>query len=65
MKISINQQVLELAENTTLKAALEEFAAKSPYAIAINGEFIPQSEYASQILSHQDAIEILYPVVGG
>jgi sulfur carrier protein len=38
---------------------------QSPYALALNGEFVPKSLYSATILKPKDKMEILSPFQGG
>ncbi|MCQ8879371.1 sulfur carrier protein ThiS [Pseudoalteromonas shioyasakiensis] len=65
MKITINGQPFEAANQATLVIVLEEFAAKEPYAVALNGDFIPRNNCSSTALKEGDSIELLSPIQGG
>jgi len=71
MKILINQQSIELS-GTGLESApavvadaLSAFNARPPFAVAVNGQFVPRSRYASQALSEGDRLDVVQPVAGG
>lgn len=65
MKISINQQPLDMADTAVLADALAAFNARPPFAVAINGDFVPRTLYAAQPLSDGDRIDVVQPVAGG
>ncbi|MFC3034104.1 sulfur carrier protein ThiS [Pseudoalteromonas fenneropenaei] len=65
MKLSYNGTPIVLSEVTTLAALLNAQAAKPPYAVALNGEFIPRSQLADKTLQDGDSIEVLSPIQGG
>lgn len=65
MKITINGQYFELANNANLTQALRQFAAKEPFAVAVNGQFIPRSQCDTCLLNEGDSIELLSPIQGG
>lgn len=48
---------------TTFLANHEEL--KQPFAVALNGEFVPRSQYASVTLQDGDALDVVSPVGGG
>lgn len=64
MKISINGQITT-TQCTSLIDVITEFEATPPYAVAVNGEFIPNSEYGKKQLSDDDQIDIVSPIFGG
>lgn len=65
MNIQINGEQITLAENTRLADALKSYGAKPPFAVAINGCFIPRTEHQQQTLQPGDSIELLSPIQGG
>ena len=65
MKISVNQQLFDLAENALLADALAVFAARPPFAVALNGQFVPRTRYAMQPLCDGDRLDVVAPVAGG
>lgn len=50
---------------TTLAALLAELEFTPPYAVALNGQFVPRAYYAGQSLAAGDAVEVVSPVGGG
>lgn len=65
MKITINGESFELVNTVNLTQALQQFAAKEPFAVAINGQFIPRSQCDTHLLNEGDSIELLSPIQGG
>lgn len=65
MHITINQQPVELPENATVADAVTRWNAKPPFAVALNAQFVPRSNYAQRHLQTGDHIEIIAPVTGG
>ncbi len=65
MKITINGQHFELADSTNVAQGLTQFAAKEPFAVALNGQFIPRSQCDTTLLNEGDSIELLSPIQGG
>jgi len=65
MKISVNQQAFDLVDGAVLADALTLFAARPPFAVALNGQFIPRSRYAAQSLRDGDRLDVVAPVAGG
>jgi sulfur carrier protein len=64
MNIYINGQAFD-TDQTQLAAVLVEFAAKPPFAIALNGDFVAQNDYANTALTSDDKLDIVSPIYGG
>ena len=64
MTITINGERLTI-KSAKLVEILQNFGAKPPFAVAINGEFIPQSLHVSTTINEGDSIELLSPIQGG
>ncbi|KPW05409.1 MULTISPECIES: sulfur carrier protein ThiS [Pseudoalteromonas] len=64
MTITINGELLTI-KSSMLVDVLQNFGAKPPFAVALNGEFIPQSLHASTTINEGDSIELLSPIQGG
>jgi sulfur carrier protein len=65
MRVTINQIEYMLPERATLEHALATLKAQPPFAVAINLEFIPKSNYGQCALAENDQIEVISPVTGG
>jgi sulfur carrier protein len=65
MQVLINHIPHELPEGATLADAAQAFAAKGPFAAAVNLQFVPRPQYASKLLLDGDRIEFISPVTGG
>lgn len=65
MRITINQNPIELPDSATLQQALEVFGARPPYAVAVNLSFVHRQHYAGTRLQADDQVEIVQPVAGG
>ena len=65
MRISINQQPVDLAETASVADALAAFDARPPFAVAVNGQFVSRSRYAAQPLAEGDRLDVVQPVAGG
>lgn len=65
MKVTINGENFELVHSANLTQALREFAVKEPFAVAVNGQFIPRSQCDTHLLNEGDSIELLSPIQGG
>ncbi|WP_281560447.1 sulfur carrier protein ThiS [Thalassomonas sp. RHCl1] len=69
MKITINGQLFELEQDHSVTAALALFLTpqqqKTSFAVALNGEFLARENYPVTTLSHQDGLDVLFPIQGG
>ena len=65
MNVLINKIRHELDEGATLADAVARLDAKPPFAAAVNLQFVPNTQYAQQILQADDRIDIIFPVTGG
>lgn len=63
MKISINGIQTEININTLQE--LTDKQTHAMFAIALNGKFIPRSEYKTIYLNEDDDIEIITAMPGG
>lgn len=64
MNIIINGKMTSQTSDE-LTQCLIEFGAKAPFAVAINGQFIPQDQHANYSLNEGDCIDVLSPIQGG
>lgn len=55
----------QLTELLAQQQATTESKANKPFAVAINGEFIPKSQYANTLIQANDNIDVVSPVTGG
>jgi len=65
MKVLINDTPHELAAEARLPDALQAIQATPPFAVAVNREFVPRSQYPARVLQPDDRIEVIRPVTGG
>ena len=65
MKVLINDIPHELAPQARLPDALAAIQATPPFAVAVNRQFVPRSQYAECVLQADDRIEVIRPVTGG
>jgi len=65
MNILINGQSVTVSDDTSLTQALNQFGASPPFAVAVNGDFVPRSQCDAKILNDGDSIELLSPIQGG
>ncbi|MDO4694827.1 MAG: sulfur carrier protein ThiS [Eikenella sp.] len=64
MNICINGQTGDFP-GRTLAELIELHRPASPFAVALNTEFVPRSAYAHTLLKDGDRVDIVRPVVGG
>ena len=64
MNITINGELIAISSNKLINC-LQDFGGVAPFAVAINGEFIPQSQHGDYQLTEGDSIELLSPIQGG
>lgn len=65
MNLLINDTPHTLPSGAKLADALVLVDAKPPFAVAVNRQFVPRSNYGSQVLQAGDRIEVIRPVTGG
>lgn len=67
--IFINEQTYEFYEQITLSDALtryfEQASRPTVFALAVNQNFVPQTQYANHQLSTGDIVDIFSPIQGG
>ena len=66
IELSLNNEIITLSPATALNAALEAWGyEQKKCAVAINGEFIPRSQYAEVLLQANDEVDVVAAVGGG
>ncbi len=65
MRVIVNQIEHEVPKDSMVSQLLTQVNAKPPYAVAVNLNFIPKTQYANQLLQENDQIEIIAPITGG
>jgi sulfur carrier protein len=65
LKVLINRQPHQLPQDATVAQAVAALNPRPPFAVAVNTQFVPKSEYASRPLAQDDEVEIIAPVTGG
>jgi len=66
LNLKLNGENKVLVKALSLEDAIVEWALpKQAFAVAINEQFIPKSEYASTYLQEDDRVELLIPMQGG
>lgn len=65
MDIMINGISLTVDDTLDLRELLQQQGFQGSFALAINGEFVPKSDYANTPLHPGDALDVLTPISGG
>lgn len=65
MRVLINQEPRELPEGITLAEAIALIEVSNPFAVAVNLNFVPRTQYAQIPLQEGDQLEIITPAAGG
>jgi len=66
MKLMLNGKSQFFDTNPTLQEALESFGqTEGPFAVALNKEFVPRSQYATVRLNDGDQLDLVVPMQGG
>lgn len=68
-EILVNGEPISIPQALTLQAWLDQQLAdgqlREPFAIALNGEFLPRGRYSDVSLNPGDVLDIVAPVGGG
>ena len=65
IQVLINQTPYQLPTGATLADAVAAAQVQSPFAAAVNLQFVPRGQYAEHRLAHLDRIELISPITGG
>tara|TARA_B100000686_G_scaffold336219_1_gene405852 strand:+ start:1096 stop:1296 length:201 start_codon:yes stop_codon:yes gene_type:complete len=66
MLLNINGEDRQLSESRTIAEMVRELEIEVPhFAVALNYNVVPKSQYDSTSLKHGDKIEIVHAVGGG
>lgn len=65
MSIMLNGEALELKQLTSLDEFMRQQGQEGPSAVALNGRFVPKSQYRETHIQAGDNIEIVAPMQGG
>ena len=64
ISLTINAKNIQTRCNL-ISEVLTEFGATPPFAVALNGEFVPRTHYEIQQVKDGDRVDIVAPVFGG
>lgn len=65
MNILLNDKSLQIFSSSLLELLNKRTTRKQSYAVAVNDEFVPRSEYQTIVLNEGDRVELLIPMQGG
>lgn len=65
MRIHLNGKVIETEASTLAELLREQQIDASCVASAINGEFVPRTQYEVQTIAAGSQLEVLSPMQGG
>ncbi len=66
ISIKINDKTISTPKATSVADALvNQGYHNTPFAVAINQQFIPKSQYAHTLLNDNDIMDIVSPMQGG
>lgn len=65
MRVIVNQIEYDLPNQSMISDALSLINAKPPFAVAVNLNFVPKTQYQQFVLNENDQIEVIAPVTGG
>lgn len=66
MHLSVNGEKRELLNVNVVNDVLTQLGYDAgKIALAINGEFVPRSQYAIRVVNEGEALDIVAPVQGG
>ncbi|WP_020413582.1 sulfur carrier protein ThiS [Microbulbifer variabilis] len=66
MQVLINGETQSLESPLKLSVLLQQLGYRGEtFAVAINGGFIPRTEYSNTQINNGDSLDIVAPVVGG
>ncbi|QWD95700.1 sulfur carrier protein ThiS [Polynucleobacter sp. MG-6-Vaara-E2] len=65
MRVIVNQIEYDIPSQSMISDALALINAKPPFAVAVNLNFVPKTQYDQFSLNENDQIEVIAPVTGG
>ena len=65
MRVIVNQIEYDIPSQSMISDALALINAKPPFAVAVNLNFVPKTQYDQLSLNENDQIEVIAPVTGG
>lgn len=66
MKIQVNGETLELAEQTSIQGLLQKLdMTQGRVAVEVNADIVPRSQHDQHLLNNGDRVEIVHAIGGG
>ncbi|AOT06665.1 sulfur carrier protein ThiS [Pseudoalteromonas luteoviolacea] len=65
MNLTYNGEAIRIESAQSLQQIIVSKGAKPPFAVALNGQFVPSARLGETIPSQGDSIEVLSPIQGG
>ena len=69
IEIRINGDCLALPYDANIQQALAQYLDEQQqslsFAVALNSDFVPRSEYDKRQLKANDSLDVLFPIFGG
>lgn len=66
MEIILNGEPQQVEENCTIEQLINKLSLKNQkFAVEINLEIVPRSQFETQVLSLGDKVEIVHAIGGG
>ncbi|PCK09129.1 MAG: thiamine biosynthesis protein ThiS [Alteromonadaceae bacterium] len=65
MNVLLNAQSTPIDSERVLQKFLDKHAGNGPFAVAINEQFIPKTDYTNTLLNDGDRIDVVSPMQGG
>lgn len=65
MRVIVNQIPYDLPQQSMVSEVLTLIDAQPPYAVAVNLQFVPKTQYTEFVLHENDQVEVIAPVTGG
>jgi len=65
MNIIVNQQIVLVENPINVLDVIEKGEFVPPYAVLLNDEFLPYSQYKNTLLKENDNIDIVTAIQGG
>jgi len=65
MNIIVNQQTVFFEQEVNVSKVIEKGEFSPPYAVLLNDEFLPCSQYSNTWLNENDEIDVVMAIQGG
>lgn len=65
LKVNLNDEWIEVEQSRLVDAMAAWNYHSKKCAVAVNGEFVPRSDYPEVVLNDGDTVDVVAPVGGG